>query len=85
MLGSQEKNHQDTAIKVLRTRRNLFVEFEFQWGDPDLAVELVLPYPAFREFCTEHQSRILPADAETEADYIALQERFAKKTPRRPQ
>ncbi len=84
MIGSQETNHQDTAIKVLRTRRDLFVEFEFQWGDPDLAVELVLPYPAFREFCVDHQSRILPADAETEADYNALQERFSNRTPRSP-
>ncbi len=48
MIGSQETNHQDTAIKVLRTRGDLFVEFEFQWGNPDLAVELVLPYPAFQ-------------------------------------
>jgi len=85
MIGSQETNHQDTAIKVLRTRRNLFVEFEFQWGDPDLAVELVLPYPAFRDFCSEHRSRILQADPQTEADYNALQERFAKKPLRSPQ
>ena len=85
MIGSQETNHQDTAIRVLRTRRDLFVEFEFQWGDPDLAVELVLPYPAFREFCAEHRSRILPADSKTEAEYNALQERFATRTPRSPQ
>jgi phenol hydroxylase P0 protein len=85
MIGSQEKNHQDTAIKVLRTRRDLFVEFEFQWGDPDLAVELVLPYLAFREFCAEHGSRILTADPETEADYNALQARFATKSMRSPQ
>jgi len=58
MDGSQEKNHQDTAVKVLRTRRDHFVEFKLPWGDPDLAVELVLPYPAFREFCVEHRSRI---------------------------
>jgi hypothetical protein len=36
MMGSETTNHQDTAIKVLRTRRNMFVEFEFQCGDPDL-------------------------------------------------
>jgi phenol hydroxylase P0 protein len=82
MMGSETTNHQDTAIKVLRTRRNMFVEFEFQWGDPDLAVELVLPYLAFREFCAEHHSRMISADAETEADFHALQERFATTTPR---
>lgn len=30
------------------------VEFTFVYGDPDLSVELVLPLPAFREFCSEN-------------------------------
>lgn len=30
------------------------VEFIFVYGDPDLAVELVLPASAFREFCSEN-------------------------------
>ena len=69
---------QETAIRVLGTRRGTFVQFEFQWGgDPDLAVELVLPYPAFREFCDRHRSRMLPAeDDAVQLDYERLRRRF---------
>ena len=67
---------QDTAIRVLGTRRGTFVQFEFQWGDPDLAVELVLPYPAFREFCEQHRSRMLPAQDAAQLDFERLRRRF---------
>lgn len=42
--------------------RNL-VEFTFIYGDPDLSVELVLPFPAFREFCIENGCEIAAGDA----------------------
>lgn len=38
------------------------IEFTFVYGDPDLAVELVLPLPAFREFCSENACRISAPD-----------------------
>lgn len=28
-----------------------FILFDFTIGDPDLTVELIMPYPAFAEFC----------------------------------
>lgn len=31
-----------------------YVQFEFAIGDPELAVELVLPLPAYQEFCRTH-------------------------------
>lgn len=37
--------------RVTALRRQCFVEFEYMVGDPDLVVELILPLPAFREFC----------------------------------
>jgi phenol hydroxylase P0 protein len=49
---------------------NGFVEFEFSIGDPDTAVELVMPPAAYEEFCRTHgvetlQSRApLPAGAD---------------------
>lgn len=38
-------------VRVVRTRPNGLVEFEFAVGDPDVAVELVMPQAAFAEFC----------------------------------
>jgi len=37
------------------------IEFTFVYGDPDLAVELVLPVTAFREFCIENGCRVFAA------------------------
>lgn len=38
------------------------VEFIFVYGDPDLAIELVLPAPAFREFCNENGCLVAAPD-----------------------
>ena len=43
---------QPCFVRVTGTRAARFVEFEFAIGDPELAVELVLQFDQFREFCT---------------------------------
>ena len=77
MMFSSDLAGRDTAIRVLRTRRSYFVEFELQWGgDADLAVELVLPYPAFREFCRQNRSRMLPIAGEARLGYEQLRRAY---------
>lgn len=49
-------------VRVLNTRPNGFVEFEFSIGWPELAVELMLPRPAFDAFCLAQQVRCLSPD-----------------------
>lgn len=46
----------------IRGRRGRFVEFDFAIGAPDLAVELIMPEPAFREFCATHHAIELTAE-----------------------
>lgn len=41
-------------VRLLGTKRSEFVEFAFSIGDPDLAVELVLPFEEFLEFCRKY-------------------------------
>lgn len=41
-------------------RRHRFVEFDFQIGDADLSLEMVLPYEAFLAFCEVHAVSLLP-------------------------
>jgi Phenol hydroxylase subunit len=38
-------------VRLLQVRPDGFVEFEFAIGEPGLAVELILPADAYREFC----------------------------------
>jgi Phenol hydroxylase subunit len=38
-------------VRLLQVRADGFVEFEFAIGEPELAVELILPADAYREFC----------------------------------
>ncbi len=68
-------------VRVTGVRRDRFVEFDFSIGeirdaDTDLAVEMILPYPAFREFCAERHVELLPTSEEAALAYLALQEKY---------
>lgn len=52
-------------VRVLQTRPNGLVEFEFSIGWPELAVELMLPRPAFEAFCRANQVHRLDDGAAT--------------------
>ena len=54
----------DTSIRFVRLleeRADGLVAFEFAIGWPELAVELLLPSPAFAEFCATHRVQRLDA------------------------
>lgn len=53
---------QPCFVRVTGTREERFVEFEFAIGDPDLAVELVMQFEQFREFCARHGVTHLTAE-----------------------
>lgn len=42
-------------VRVMDVRENGMVEFEFSVGEPEMAVELIMPTPAFEEFCRNNQ------------------------------
>lgn len=48
-------------VRVIEQRPNGLVAFEFAIGWPDLSLELLLPRPAFEEFCATHQVQRLDA------------------------
>jgi phenol/toluene 2-monooxygenase (NADH) P0/A0 len=43
-------------VHVKKRHENGLVQFEFSIGTPDFSVELMLPQPAFDEFCARHQA-----------------------------
>lgn len=71
------------CVRVFGVKRDLFVEFDFIAGDPTLQVELVLPFPAFQEFCSINDVKALPVAEEAEAAYERLCWRFGAR-PGRP-
>jgi phenol hydroxylase P0 protein len=46
-------------VRVTGKRNDGFVEFEFAVGEPDMAVELVMPQAAFDSFCATNQAVFL--------------------------
>lgn len=54
----------DTGLRFVRVteqRSDGLIAFEFAIGWPDLAVELLLPEPAFAEFCAANKVQRLDA------------------------
>ena len=69
-------------VRVLRVRRATFVEFSFAHGDPDLSVELVLPYEAFVELCERYDAETIPPEPEVAKAFAEL---AANARPKRSQ
>ena len=46
-------------VRLKQVRSDGFVECEFAIGDPDLAVELILPANAYRDFCRDQQAVVI--------------------------
>lgn len=68
------------TARILRIRRDTYVEFVFTAGDPVLSVELVLPYPAFKEFCASNDVVLAPIDEALCESYARLAWRFGDRT-----
>ncbi|MBL3556381.1 MULTISPECIES: phenol hydroxylase subunit [Marinobacter] len=66
-------------IRVRSGPEDRFVEFDFAIGHPELFVELVLPWEAFRIFC-EH-NKVIHMDSEMirEIDADMVKWRFGEK------
>lgn len=58
-------------VRVCRPRPDGFIEFEFAIGDPALCVELMLPEPAFHEFCLANDVIVLDPDLAADGDWAA--------------
>jgi phenol/toluene 2-monooxygenase (NADH) P0/A0 len=57
--GPQGFDPAQRYVRLQQVRADGFVEFEFALGDPDLAVDLILPAAAFRAFCRDHHAQLV--------------------------
>ncbi len=56
-------------VRVIRVLPNGMVEFEFAIGEPDMAVELIMPKAAFDEFCASNEVEFVAGkDAEIDSE-----------------
>ena len=46
-------------VRLTQVRADGFVEFEFAIGDPELAVDLILPAEAYHEFCRDNHAELI--------------------------
>ncbi|MGH8788906.1 MAG: phenol hydroxylase subunit [Cupriavidus necator] len=67
---------QPCFVRVTGTLEDRFVEFEFAIGEPDMAVELVMQFEQFREFCATHQVKHLSAAEKTRLDWERMKWRY---------
>lgn len=58
-------------VRVCERRADGFIEFEFAIGDPALCVELMLPEPAFHEFCLANEVIILEPAMPGQGDWAS--------------
>lgn len=57
-------------VRVCNRRPDGFIEFEFSIGDPELAVELMLPETAFHEFCLANEVIMLDPAVAGQGDWV---------------
>lgn len=53
-------------VRIVRTRANGLVEFEFAIGAPDVCIDMCLPREDFEAFCRTQQAVMLDPHQETE-------------------
>jgi len=70
----------ESTIRVIGVRRATYVEFEYSLADELLVVELVMPYPAFDEFCAINKARMLAPKPDAAAAFAELAARHSPST-----
>jgi phenol hydroxylase P0 protein len=71
----------DALPRYVRVQRYVdgdFVEFAFGIGSPELMVDLILPRPAFREFCQKNKVVDLTPEQERVLDFERSKWRYGK-------
>lgn len=63
-------------VRFHRLAENGFVEFSFGVGSPELMAELIMPLPAYREFCRVNRVVYLTREQEEALDHEQAKWRY---------
>ncbi len=65
-------------VRITGIRDNRLIEFDFSIGEPEMYVELVLPFPAFEEFCAHNKVTHMTRKEAALVDYDRMKWRYGK-------
>ena len=57
------------TVRIFGIRKAKFLEFDFTVGFEELTIELVMPYPAFKEFCETNHVEEIDCLLDVKAEY----------------
>jgi phenol hydroxylase P0 protein len=63
-MSQESKKSERYFVRLLGTKKDRYVEFEFAIDSPELSVELLLPLDHFRDFCRRYQVEFLKPQPE---------------------
>jgi phenol hydroxylase P0 protein len=70
--GKREFDVEARYVRITGVRNNRLIEFDFSIGEPELFVELVLPFEAFWKFCAMNNVRHLTPEEAAAVDFDKL-------------
>jgi len=65
-------------VRITGIRNNKIIEFDFAIGEPEMYVELALPFEAYQEFCANNDVINMTAEESAKVDFDRLKWRYGK-------
>jgi len=65
-------------VRITGIKKNNLIEFDFAIGEPEIYVELVLPFMAYQEFCANNNVINMTAEEAASVDYDRLKWRYGQ-------
>ncbi len=83
-LESEDKNNSNKFdvnkryVRITGIRHNKIIEFDFAIGEPEIYVELALPFEAYQEFCANNNIINMTSEEAAQVDFDKLKWRYGK-------
>ncbi len=65
-------------VRITGIRHNKIIEFDFSIGEPEMYVELALPFNAYQEFCANNNVINMTSEQAAVVDYDKLKWRYGQ-------
>jgi phenol hydroxylase P0 protein len=65
-------------VRITGIRNNKIIEFDFAIGEPEMYVELALPFEAYQKFCANNGVLNMTAEESAAVDYDRIKWRYGK-------
>ncbi|WP_428542773.1 phenol hydroxylase subunit [Profundibacter sp.] len=76
--GDKTFSPDNRYVRITGIRNNHLIEFDFSIGEPEMYIELVLPFEAFQTFCAHNKVQYLTPEEAERVDYDRLKWRYGE-------